>query len=187
MSDEFKSRLSKGEEAIEELKDIFVRHGIEYAQTGYEFWNSSNGFTSLITKNNDESSRLCRFYPDMVVPMSKRSYLIEVKNSSGIERECYDELLKFEEKYNVLLFLKHEGDFKVVRPSKLRFSDPVNYARKYLTPVDGYWVCPSMMTKEEYSEYKKKNPNTSGNDFAFIDWNQTEFKGIDVFIEYAKR
>jgi len=195
----FNKRVSKGRRIEEALIKLLEEWGIEHARTGYEYWLKTDNYVKCIGKLNDNTSKLVRHFPDVsTVSMNKKtSILIEVKGSSGIERECYDHLINMESAgHHVYLCFgfnsdKNNFELKVVRPSLLKFGNPWRHANKVkreagLTiPIDRQWLNPRLLNEELYYKYLAHMKNrTSGCSFAFIDFKKTPFNPIEDLLKW---
>ena len=188
----FKNRLVKGAELQQILIEHLNKAGVEYLLSGYEHLIGSRDARDVITKNSDGVSLFIRHYPDVSVVKPGRSVLIEVKNSSGIERDCYSTYLALQDRMGlcVLLFLQNR---KLCRIQDLRFKamSSHDYIAGMNVPVaDGIWKEPRKMSENDYhiylNAYRKKHKNTSGCAFAFIDFNQTKFYPIEAIAHSIK-
>lgn len=186
---DFETRLKKGQELHNYLISFLQENGIEYILSGYEHLDASKGAMKQITKMNDETSQFVRHYPDVTVILPQKSYLIEVKNSSGIERDCYIRYMKLVKEMHlvVLLFLKNR---MLCRVQDLAFSRVSSFdtIAEMEVPVDkGVWKTPRAMPTEEYYQYleayKQKQKYTSGCSFAFIDFQSTPFYNVNALLK----
>lgn len=182
----FKKRLDKGKILSDELCEYLQANEIEYLLSGYEHLKGTGNAHDVLKKCYDKTSRFMRYYPDLFVILTRKSCLIEIKNSSGIENECYQAYLHLNnsQAVNIMLFLKNRKlcmieDLKL-QPSKS--FDPI--AQMNIPVVDGIWRTPRAMDKETYKKYKQAYASakkyTSGCSFAFIDFKNTRFWDLDV-------
>jgi len=172
-----------------ELVEYLDEQGVEYLLSGYEHLLGSDKARDLITRNRDAVSLFVRHYPDVSVVKPGRSVLIEVKNSSGIERDCYETYLALNRDMGlmVLLFLKNK---QLCLIEDLKFS-PVNeydkVAKMRVPVTDGIWKEPRAMRdqgrEQDYfaylKAYKDARKYTSGCSFAFIDFKATKFYPLE--------
>ena len=177
----FERRCAKGAELQQHLLEYLDDAGVQYLLSGYEHLSGSDNARQIITRNSDGVSLFIRHYPDVSVIKPGRSVLIEVKNSSGIERECFNAYLALNQDLNLhlLLFLKNK---MLCQIQDLRFSpmpekDPV---AGFDVPVsEGIWREPRQMETEDYhaylAAYRARKKYTSGCSFAFIDFKRTRF------------
>lgn len=188
MSD-FETRLKKGQELHDYLISFLQDNGIEYILSGYEHLDASKGARNQITRMSDETSQFVRHYPDVTVILPQKSYLIEVKNSSGIERDCYIRYMKLVEDMHlvVLLFLKNR---RLCRVQDLAFSRVSSFdtVAEIEVPVDeGVWKTPRALPTQEYYQYleayKRKGKYTSGCSFAFIDFKATPCHNVNSLLK----
>jgi len=188
----FEKRLAKGAELQQELIDFLDANGVQYLLSGYEHLKGSDDAMRIIRRNNDGGSLFIRHYPDVSVIKPDRSVLIEVKNSTGIEKECYEayKALRVGLGINVLLFLRNR---KLCRIDDLIFQacDTFDRVAGFDVPVtEGVWKEPRKLPEDQYhallSAYRSKGKNTSGCSFAFIDFRRTEFYELEA-ITYSLR
>lgn len=191
MSD-FEKRLAKGAELQQHLIAFLDRNGVQYLLSGYEHLVGSEKARRIITRNNDAGSLFIRHYPDVSVIKPDRSVLIEVKNSTGIEKECFEAYtaLRTGMGIDVLLFLRNR---KLCRVEDVVFQecstfDPI---AGFDVPVtDGVWKEPRKLPDEDYialkDAYRQKNKYTSGCSFAFVDFHKTRFYELEA-ITYSLR
>lgn len=187
----FKERLNKGKILQEYLENFLKENYIPYAKTGYENLISEYNFSN-ITFNKDATSEFIRFYPDYATVFKGKSFLIEVKNSTGIEYNCYKTYNVLVEKLNItlLLFLKNK---KLCKLSDVVFNTP-NYdpVSKLTIPFkEGTkFRDPHLLNEEDYRKYiiayESKGMSTSGNSFAYIDFNNTPFYDLGILLKYKK-
>lgn len=184
----FKERINKAEILQNEVIKFLDDNKIEYILSGYEYLKSSINGRRLITKNNDKTSLFIRHYPDISLIYRNKSCLLEIKNSSGIEKFCYENYLSISLSLdvNVFLYLKNH---KICNINDLRFNkiesfDPI--ANMYIPIIDGIWKDPRSLPESDYynylNAYRIRNKFTSGCTFAFIDFENTMFFERDVLI-----
>jgi hypothetical protein len=172
----FKNRLSKGQELTNDLVDYLVANDIPYFITGYEGLNTSGEARLNIINNNSITSLFVRHYPDLTLAFKHDSYLLEVKNSSGIEYECWQTYKKLHEnlEVNVLFYLR---DKKVYHIKDIVFEQMNEYCWKSnleIPVLDNIWRVPKMLDDDKYVEYLKAyDYKTSGCSFAFIDFKKS--------------
>lgn len=170
----FDKRVSKGEQAAREVAAILQRLDVEYAVTGYELLQSTKGYVRAVTALYSPSSKALRFLPDFHIVIGGVCAFLEVKRSTGIEREAYEHYkLLTQRGEHVYLCFKRGNSFLVCSALDLQFKPMPRLCRwsGIEVPSEGVWRCPSRFSKEEYLEYKRKTGGyTSGSDFAFIDF-----------------
>ena len=194
----FKKRLNKGKILSDEMCEYLDAHNIEYLLTGYEHLSGTNNAHEILKKCHDKTSRFMRYYPDLFIILTGKSCLIEIKNSSGIEKECYESYfyLKDSLDINIMLFLRNRK-LCMIEDLKLQPVKSYDYIAKMNIPVaDGVWKSPRNMIdnpeydSEAYRRYKEAYANadkhTSGCSFAFIDFNSTQFWDIKVIEKINK-
>lgn len=177
----FETRVNKGIE----LQDFFINYlkenGIDYFLSGYEYLTGTTGARDKIKKTKDKTSLFIRHYPDVSI-VRNISVLVEIKNSSGIEKDCYNNYLSLKKdlNINVLLFLKNKMLCKI---EELKLNTMKEYDSKsgLIIPVtEGIWREPRLMSNDDYYKYiKAYNGKTSGSSFGFINFNDTPFFKID--------
>jgi len=191
MSD-FDKRIEKGKDLYLTVKKILDDYKIPYFETGYENLTNINGAKNLIIKNKDKTSEFIRFYPDMLLVFWNRSFLLEIKNSSGIEKECYENYISLVNNFmlDVLICCKN---LKICKIQDVIFKAALRH--DYLSGLDipitdNIWREPRLMSKDDYFKYmqayKDKNKFTSGCSFAFIDFEKTKFYDFNVLRKYIK-
>lgn len=189
---DFELRLQKGNELYFLIKNFLDVNKIPYFETGYEHLNQLNNARNSVIKNKDKTSEFIRFYPDLSIIFKNRSFLLEIKNSSGIEKECYMNYIGLVNVFNldVLICCKNA---KICRIQDVVFkpADKFDKISNMEIPVtDSVWREPRMMESNRYFEYlaayKKAGKYTSGCSFAFIDFDKTDFKELDVLNKYPK-
>jgi len=186
---EFKKRHAKGEELYNELLLYMSINNIEYFLTGYENLSATQNAKTNIIRNNSNTSLFVRHYPDITTTFEKETMLIEVKNSSGIEYNAYKTYMLLAENSNLnfYLFLRNRKFCKI---QDLKFNAPAKYCDicKLNIPIkDNYFRAPEQLDYFEYLQYKEaysaQGKTTSGNSFAFIDFDNTKFYDIDVIVK----
>lgn len=181
----FKNRLNKGQELMDELVDYFVDNDISYFVTGYEGLNSSNNARINIIKNNAITSLFVRHYPDFTLAFKHDSYLLEVKNSSGIEYECWQTYKNLHDNLgvNVLFYLR---DKRIYHINDIKFKKMLPYCGRSnlsIPILDDVWRVPKMLNEDDYSKYLRAYKfNTSGCSFAFIDFDNSKGYDKDILI-----
>jgi len=176
----FEKRSKKGEVLENELIGYLDDIGVSYLMSGYENWVSNNSGFEKIRFNSSSTSIFVRHFPDITMTTDKDTYLIEVKNSTGIERQCWDAYWSIYETLDVkvIFYLK---DKRIYPIQNIVFKEVDDYCplSKMNVPVDdGIWRCPSKLTVLKYYEYKERmNHRTSGNTYALIDFKRS--KGYD--------
>jgi hypothetical protein len=185
----FEKRLSKGQLLYDELLMYMSDNNIEYFLTGYENLNSTQNARLNIIRNTSKTSLFVRHYPDITTTFEKDTVLIEVKNSSGIEYHAYNtyRLLRESLGLNILLFLKNKKFCKI---EDLRFNKTKEYdsVSKMIIPIkEEYFRAPELLDKDSYLRYKEawknRTNSSSGDSFAFINFEETKFFDIDVLIK----
>ena len=153
--------FNKRKEKSKELTDYFVKflnlNKISYYESGYEFYKDNHNATEKIKYLKDNTSEFVRYYPDFTIVGQHKSLLIEAKNSSGIEKKCYNNYLTLVQNLNVnvLLLLKNK---KLCRLQDLKFSIVNKYdkiAEMNIPVTDKVWKEPRKMNGYEYKMYKK--------------------------------
>lgn len=177
----FDKRALKGSELQLEFVSWLNDNGINYLLSGYEHQNGSENARGIITKQSNNTSLFVRHYPDTTIITINHTILIEVKNSSGIEKQCYDTYMSLKNGMglNVLLFLKNK---MLCRVEDLMFYNMKEYdriAEMVIPVIDGIWRNPRAMERNQYmlylGAYAKAKKYTSGSTFAFIDFENTKF------------
>lgn len=188
----FEQRLEKGKILYTSVKEFLKNNKISYFETGYESLISSNEAMGLIKTNNDKTSKFIRYYPDLSIVFANRAFLLEVKNSSGIEKECYLNCLILANnlKIDVLICNKFLKICKIQELAFIKMKEFDKIAKINIPVTDGIWKEPRLMNKNDYikylTAYENKKKYTSGCSFAFIDFNNKRFLNIDVLKKYSK-
>jgi len=189
----FERRLKKGSELQKKVIEEIEALGYSFFLTGYENLIGSKDSFKEIRRNDDETSEFIRFYPDLSIILKDFSVLLEVKNSSGIERSAFENYTKLQKDLglNVFLYLKNN---KICSIDKLKFCDVDEYdkvAEMYVPVNQKIWKTPRELPDDEYYEYlkryRKRGKYTSGCAFAFIDWKNTFFYSLNEIKEAVKR
>jgi len=192
----FSNRLKKGQIAMDKFVKKLDSMNIGYSLTGYENWISKNGFKDRIIRINTKTSENIRYFPDLSVISEKQNdvILIEIKNSSGIEKKCYEHYMELEKIYKIYIVFYKNEKFYYSEPSNTPFqksniknfshipdislSKLGNYAMigHWECPVtdDGIWFLMQRLKQIDIDLYfnLKRYLRNSGNDFAFIDFSQ---------------
>lgn len=173
----FSKRLSKGQKLQDDLISYLNENGIAYFVTGYEGLTSENNALQKIISNNTTTSIFVRHYPDVTLASSNDSYLLEVKNSTGIEKDAWDNYSKLANELNlkVIFYLK---DRMIYALKNIVFKKAISYCAKskmYIPVKDGIWKCPRLLPREKYNKYLESyNYRTSGCSFALIDFDKSQ-------------
>lgn len=176
----FDKRSKKGEVHEKDLMDYLDKIGISYLMSGYENWISQNRGFENIRFNSSNTSIFVRHFPDITMTTNYDTYLLEAKNSTGIERQCWNAYRSIYDNLGVkvIFYLK---DKRIYPIQNIVFKNVDSYCplSKMNVPVeDGIWRCPSKLSHDRYYEYKKKmHYRTSGNTYALIDFKKS--KGYD--------
>ena len=192
----FEKRKQKGKILENQFIEFLEANGYKYIKTGYEHLQAASESLGRIKKNKDRTSAFIRHYPDISLILDGVSCLFEVKNSSGIERECYNNYLSLKKNLglNVVLLLREcrqtkSGRFVFIEDLKFIEMDNIDRKTGYRIPVDeGVWRCARKLPAEEYHGYlSAMNYKTSGCDFAFIDFRNTKKYKFDEVINVIKK
>lgn len=178
----FNKRINKSKYLTDYLDYYLKKQNISYFESGYEFYKEYNN-AFKIKYFNDLTSKFIRYYPDYTIVGKNKSVLIEVKNSSGIEKECFDNysVLSKELNIDILLLCKNK---KLCSIKDLVFKKIDSYdsiSNMYIPITDSIWKEPRKMNKAKYEKYiASYNNRTSGCSFAFIDFKKTIFYEINI-------
>lgn len=183
---DFNKRVLKSEELVNRFCTYLTDNSIPFLKSGYEFNVSVNNGLEIIRNMTDVTSKFVRYYPDFTMMRRDKSVLVEVKNSTGIEKECWDNYKTLQDSLGltILFYLKND---KLCRLNDVKFIpidgyDPI--ADMQIPVTDGIWKEPRMLSDYEYSQYmgayQQAKRYTSGCSFAFIDFNSTNFYDREV-------
>lgn len=184
----FEKRKSKGDLLQEEFKQFLDDNNIPYFLSGYEYLTSVGNAFNKVKTNSDLTSFFIRHYPDMSIIFKDKSILVEIKNSSGIEKEAYINYLSLHNNLGVivLLYLKNK---KLCLIEQLKFNPMSEYdsvSNMKIPVTDGIWKEPRLLGKQEYFNYKDaydaRGKYTSVCSFAFIDFDNTPFYEKEILI-----
>lgn len=185
MSD-FEKRKLKSEELVNRFCTYLTYNRIPFLKSGYEFNISVNNAFDSIRTLTDSTSKFVRYYPDITMIRKDKSILVEVKNSTGIEKECWDNYKNLQDNLglNILFYLKNN---KLCRFNDVKFLtvdgfDPI--AEMNIPVTDGIWREPRMLERDAYNKYliayQRIKRYTSGCSFAFIDFDSTKFYDLSL-------
>jgi hypothetical protein len=182
----FNTRANKSKELCNYLIDYLKSTNISYFESGYEYYKQYNNALKIL-KYNDNTSKFVRYYPDFTIVLKDVSALIEVKNSSGIEKECYDNYLFLAKTLNLNIYLFCFNK-KLCKLTDIVFKkiDSFDKTAKMNVPITNeVWKEPRKMSAIDYQEYLKAyNFRTSGCSFAYIDFQRTKFYEINVLNKF---
>jgi hypothetical protein len=180
---EFKKRIEYSDILTNFFNDFLKENKISYFESGYEFYKSNENAVNKIKYKKDITSKFIRYYPDYTIVGKNKSILIDVKNSSGIERECYENYKNLESSCNVnlLLLLKNK---KLCKLEDLKFYKPDAFdIKSNLTiPIENeFFRSPRLLNQKDYEIYMNAyKGTTSGCSFAFIDFKNTKSYELNV-------
>lgn len=185
---EFKKRFSKGNQLQNEFLAWLNDNGINYLLSGYEHQTGSINAKALIGAQNNNTALFVRHYPDTTIITINHTVLVEVKNSSGIEKGCYDTYMNLKEKLNlhILLFCKNKMLCKIedLIFRKMKYFDEIS--NMSVPVIDDVWRNPRAMNNRDYRQYldaySRANKYTSGSTFAFIDFEKTRFVPLEKLL-----
>jgi len=176
----FNKRITKARELENKFANFLNAKGISYVHTGYENLKEYNKALSKITYLNDSTSKFLRYIPDFALLRKDSTIMIEVKNSSGIEKECYDSYKILSDKLGVRIFILNKFS-RLMDLHDIKFQETSSYdyvAKMHIPILDDIWKTPRQLPKEQYYEYirayEMQNKYTSGCSFAFIDFHSTK-------------
>ena len=184
----FDKRINKANELQNEVIKFLDENKINYILSGYEFLKSSLNGHKMIQKNNDKTSLFIRHYPDISLIYPNKSCLLEIKNSTGIEKLCYDNYISLScnLKINVFLYLKNN---MICNVKNLLFKEMSEFdfiANMNIPIIDKIWKQPRAMNEIDYynylNAYSSQGKYTSGCTFAFIDFKNTPFYNRNILI-----
>lgn len=179
----FKKRISKGQELQDYLINYLDKNEISYFLTGYEGLSENNNAKLKIIKNNSRTSLFVRHYPDITLVSNQDTYLLEIKNSSGIEKKSWETYKKLHNELgvNILFLLKTKLIYNIrdIVFNKMNTYDSV--AKINIPITDKIWKEPRKLPDNQYLNYLKAyNNKTSGCSFAFIDFKKSKGYSVEV-------
>jgi hypothetical protein len=187
----FEIRKKKSDELTDYFNKFLSDNKISFFESGYEFYKSLENANDKIKKLNDNTSKFVRYYPDFTYIGKDKTILIEVKNSSGIEKECFENYKMLEDLFNlnILLLLKNK---KLCKIKDIVFNKAKSYdviAEMNVPVTNEIWKEPRLLENNEYykylQNYKNKKKYTSGCSFAFIDFYKTKFFELEILLKYS--
>lgn len=186
----FEKRRMKGMALQDYLIQYLDSNNIGYFLTGYEGLTQYNNAGLNIIRNDSNTSRFVRFYPDITLSMKKDSFLLEIKNSSGIERDCWNiyKTLSDDIGVNVMFLLKDKRIYNI-KDLVFRRAKHYDHISNMNIPVeDEIWRSPRLLPDHLYREYLAAyNGRTSGASFAFIDFEKSKGYGIETLLLINKK
>lgn len=188
----FERRKQKGQELQDSLIEKLHELQIDYFLSGYENMHGSKNARFIIQKNSDSVSRFIRYYPDISVIKPDKSVLIEVKNSTGIEKDCYETYMSLHAQGLILLLYMKNQKLCLVQDLRFQKAQQIDFVSKIKIPVvDQVWRCPRLLPEDQYhrylAAYRAQNKYTSGCSFAFIDFNKTRFYDLERIADSTRR
>ena len=178
----FDERINKSKYLTDYLDKYLQEESISYFESGYEFYKEHNrAFQIKFLK--DCTSQFVRYYPDYTIVGKNKTILIEVKNSSGIERECFRNYSVLSNDLNIdILLLCKNKKLCSVKDIVFKHIDPYDKIADMDIPItDLIWKEPRKMNEIQYAKYLAAyNNKTSGCSFAFIDFENTKFYDINI-------
>lgn len=178
----FNIRTNKSKELCNFLIDYLKNTSISYFESGYEYYKQYNNALKIV-KHSDNTSKFVRYYPDFTIVLSDVSALIEVKNSSGIEKECYDNYMFLCKtlNMNIYLFCSNKKLCRVTDIVLKKIDSFDKIANMNVPITNEVWKEPRKMNSQDYQKYLKAyNYRTSGCSFAYIDFQKTKFYEINI-------
>jgi hypothetical protein len=186
----FQDRILASEIAVNMFDAWCHQRNLIFGKSGYENWGN-DGFKNRIRQLDDTTAKRIRFFPDRTILGEKGAQLVEVKNSTTIEKDAYDTYMDlYRTSYHVGIIFRNEeflgfeyGNQSIVR---LLYCDINNLQAKvpedkYLTkygmrlPVEGdVWITPRNLSPDEYQKWKSNSPG-SGTAYALIDFEVTRW------------
>jgi hypothetical protein len=182
----FEKRITKARELEIRFTEFLNSKGISYVQTGYENFKEYRNALPKIAYLSDATSKFLRFIPDFALIRKDSTVMIEVKNSTGIEKECYDSYKILSDKLGVRIFILNKFS-RLMDLHDIKFQKTSSYdyiAKMDIPVVDDIWKSPRELPKEQYYDYLKayemQNKFTSGCSFAFIDFETTKSYSMEL-------
>lgn len=182
----FNKRSLKGNELQEWFIQYLKNNKIDFFHSGIEFICNKNILDKL-RKYTCKGSNLMRFQPDLVVLLKQNPLWFEIKNSSGIEQSCFYYYLELQEFYKttIVFVLKNK---KLCELNDLKFKIMPEYdeiSQMFIPVEDKIWRCPNMLKDDEREKYLiAYNGKTSGNTFAYIDFDTSKMYDVSILNKY---
>tara|TARA_R100000773_G_scaffold19377_1_gene17441 strand:+ start:1450 stop:2028 length:579 start_codon:yes stop_codon:yes gene_type:complete len=189
MGNNFKNRILKGKILSVFTESFFKENKIPFITTGYENFNNYL-YKESIKNLQDNLSLYIRFEPDYSIIYNDKSFYVEIKNSSGIEKKVYNHYKALQEKINTKILIVNKNK-KISFLDDIVFQNMNSFHCKVsninLPIVDNVWITPNKLNEiqfENYLEsYNKAKKYTSGDTFAFIDFYNTKDYDLNVFFK----
>lgn len=187
----FNKRANKGKALYNWFTDWLRENGISFYESGYENLISHNNADKVIKFNEDKTSKFIRFYPDISLIFEGKSILIDIKNSTGIEKDCFDNYTFLSDTLNtnVLILCKNKKLCKV-KDLKFKVADEIDRLSGLKIPVkDFIWITPRELNEFEYSiyldAYDREGISTSGCTYAKINFENTKYYDVEILKNYC--
>lgn len=182
----FENRKNKGEVLLNDFIQYLNNNKIPFVHYGYEIiWNTTELRNQLLNYKNT-ASKLMRFNPDLIIHLKNNCFFCEVKNSSGIEKECFAYYFEIQKIYDipVYLLLKTKKLYPINSLKFLPMNEFDNIAKMKVPVLDGIWKMPNMLNYEDKIKYVRAyNGKTSGNSFAYINFESPNIE-VNVLKKY---
>lgn len=180
----WKKRQEKQIIAEDKFREWCERNNISWAKSGIEQLKQDKSFLERIHKLKDSTSVRLRFFPDFIIA-GKECYLIEVKNSSSIEKTAYDVYMELSVQlgYNVGIVILKDSTLLFCNIEDLKIVVKTDIEKHLIKCpiINSIWLAPRQYSKEwteeNYLEWKKA-VGGSGTTYGYIDFENTNFKKL---------
>lgn len=172
----FKLRLTKGQRTEKAFIQKLKNNKISFEKYGREFQIKDKVLNDFLNTDSSPTAAAVRYQPDFLV-LNKKLCFVELKSSLYLEYFSYKNYIRIEESgINIIVVFYYKESFYFAAPSDIKFKrqNTINYKvyhRKtglYLPLLDGIWINPQIMSKEDQSKLKKATGG-SGLMYAEID------------------
>ena len=189
MADNFKNRILKGKFLSDLTESFFKENKIPFITTGYENFDTYK-YKELIKNLKDNLSLYIRFEPDYSIIYNNKSYYVEIKNSTGIEKKVFYHYKYLQEKINTKILVVNKNK-KISFLDDIVFKNIDNFrcykCNMNIPVIDNVWITPNKLNEIEFKNYLKSysqaGKHTSGDTFAFIDFDNTEDYELEFFFK----
>ena len=179
----FRIRLTKGQKAEKAFIQKLKNNNISFEKYGREFQIKNKALNNFLNSDSSPTAAAVRYQPDFLV-MNKQLCFVELKSSLYLEYFSYKNYIRIEESgINIIIVFYYNESFYFAAPSDIKFKrqNTINhkvYHRKtglYLPLLDGIWINPQLMSKEEQNTLKKA---TGGSGLMYAEIDRSSLKEL---------